>query len=200
MFADKYVEQIKSGRIVLFDQYFADLAAGTLPQVAFVEPGVAREAYDANDEHPPAVMQIGQRWAAEVIDALMKSSSWERSAMFITYDEHGGLYDHVVPPPACAPDAASAEFDNLGIRVPFMVVSPYAKKHHVSHRVYDHTSIVRFVEARFVMPALTGRDANAEAPWDMFDFANPPHVTPPAFALPEVDADKLAACAAIFEP
>lgn len=200
MFADKYVEQIKSGRIVLFDEYFADLAAGTLPQVAFVEPGVAREAYDANDEHPPAIMQIGQRWAAEVIDALMKSQHWERSALFLTYDEHGGLYDHVAPPPACAPDAMSADFDHLGIRVPFMVVSPYAKRHHVSHRVYDHTSIVRFVEARFVMPALTGRDANAEAPWDMFDFANPPNLTTPAFALPEVDAGKLAACAAIFEP
>jgi phospholipase C len=109
------------------------------------------------------------------------------------------LYDHVVPPEACPPDMLSSQFNTYGIRVPLLVVSPYAKRHHVSHRIYDHTSIVRFVEARFVMPALTHRDANAEAPWDMFDFANPTP-EPPAFALPEPNPQKLADCQAIFEP
>jgi phospholipase C len=82
-----------------------------------------------------------------------------------------------------------------------MVVSPYAKKHYVDHNTYDHTSIVRFIEARFQMPALTNRDANAEAPWEMFDFDNAPHAAPPTLAMsPAVDQAKLDACKAIFEP
>lgn len=189
------------------EDYFKDAAAGTLPQVAFVDPGIGREGVASNDEHPPAVAQIGQSFAADVIDALTKSPLWERSALFLTYDEHGGLYDHVPPPKACAPDEspvqigpndAQGKFDDLGVRVPMMVVSPYAKKHFVGHRTYDHTSIVRFIEARFVMPALTARDANAEAPWEMFDFENPPHKTPPDILKPVIDQAKLDACKVVF--
>ena len=125
--------------------------------------------------------------------------------MFITYDEHGGLYDHVVPPKACPPgdrptDATTAEiFASYGVRVPFFVVSPFAKKGYVSHRTYDHTSIVRFVESRFVLPALTARDANAEAPWDVFDFEHPP--TPNAPNVPDQPIDEaiVSACKAVFE-
>lgn len=92
------------------------------------------------------------------------------------------------------------DFDELGVRVPMMVVSPWARKHFVGHRTYDHTSIVRFIQARFVIPALTNRDANAEAPWEMFDFSAPQHATPPAVTLPpEVDAAKREACELIFD-
>jgi phospholipase C len=66
--------------------------------------------------------------------------------------------------------------------------------------VYDHTSIVRFVEARFVMPALTNRDANAEAPWEMFDFTAAPHVEPPAVTMPPIDQSQIDKCKAIFDP
>jgi phospholipase C len=200
---DKLFEFHAKGRIVNIEEYFTDAANGTLPQVAFVEPGIGRESHEANDEHPPAIMQFGQKFVAEVVDALTKSPHWARSALFLTYDEHGGLYDHVAPPPACAPDDQVSEggfaFDQLGVRVPFIVVSPYAKKHHVSHRVYDHASIVRFLEARFVMPAMTGRDANAEAPFDMFDFDAPAFLEPPAITIPPVDPNVLASCKAIFE-
>lgn len=190
------------------DDYFADAAAGTLPQFAFIDPNIGREAVDNDDEHPPAMAPLGERLVATVVDALTKSPSWEKSALFLTYDEHGGLYDHVVPPKACPPDDLPLKvkpgdpevgFDQLGVRVPMMLISPYAKKHFVSHRVYDHTSIVRFVEARFVMPALSNRDANAEAPWEMFDFDSPPHLAPPAVAIPEVDPAKVEACKAVFE-
>jgi phospholipase C len=192
------------------DEFFADAAAGTLPQVAFVDPELAGDTWDANDEHPPAMAQFGERFAAEVVQAMTKSPSWSRSAMFLTYDEHGGLYDHVVPPAACPPDDrpsvyngdefTDVGFDQLGIRVPMMVISPYAKKHFVGHRTYDHTSIARFIQARFVIPALTNRDANAEAPWEMFDFAAPPHATPPEIPMPpEVDPAKRAACESIFD-
>ncbi|MRG95911.1 phospholipase C [Polyangium spumosum] len=211
VFVEKYLEYSKDEHehYVPIDNYFHDLETGNLPQVVFVDPGIAREGYAQNDEHPPAIAMLGEQFTATVVDALAKSSAWPRSALFITYDEHGGLYDHVVPPKACPPDDiapdlkegdTAAGFDTLGVRVPLIVVSPYAKKHFVDHRTYDHTSIVRFIEARFQMPALTNRDANAEAPWEMFDFENPPHVDPPAVTIPTVAQDKLDACQAIFEP
>lgn len=190
------------------DDYFADAAAGTLPQFAFVDPNIGREGPDNDDEHPPAMAQVGEQLVASVISALTQSPAWEKSALFLTYDEHGGLFDHVVPPPACPPDDSPVKlqpgdpdvpFDQLGIRVPMMVISPYAKKHFVSHHVYDHTSIVRFVEAKFVMPALSNRDANAEAPWEMFDFDAAPHKSPPTITIPELDQAKVSACKAIFE-
>jgi phospholipase C len=206
MFASKISQY--SQNFAEIPQYFADAAAGKLPQVAFVDPGMALDGVAGNDEHPPALAQAGQKFTAEVIDALTRSPVWSRSALFLTYDEHGGLYDHVVPPKACPPDDTAAvlepgeaegAFDELGVRVPMMVVSPYAKKHFVGHRTYDHTSIIRFIQARFRIPALTGRDANAEAPWEMFDFENPPHMTPPTIQIPTIDAAKLQACKAVFE-
>ncbi len=196
----------RATNVVPIDQYYADAAAGTLPQVAFVDPGIGREGYQQNDEHPPAIMEVGQNWIGKIVDALTKSPQWKRSAMFITYDEHGGFYDHVVPPKACPPDdrvdpkaSPAVGFDQLGIRVPLMVVSPYVKKGFVSHEVYDHTSITRFLEARFTLPALSGRDANARIPMDMFDFASPPNATPPAIPIPPVDQAKLDACKALCD-
>ncbi len=212
IFIDKYLKlkQELEGRFLPITEYFADAAAGTLPSVAFVDPGIAREGYDQNDEHPPAIPMLGEQFVATAIEALTKSPQWDKSAFFLTYDEHGGFYDHVVPPPACPPDDLTpklkpgdtdAKFDSLGVRVPFVVVSPYAKKHYVDHRTYDHTSIVRFIEARFQIPAMTNRDANAEAPWEMFDFENPPHAIPPTLTMPPaLDQSKLDACKAIFDP
>jgi phospholipase C len=189
-------------------EFFTDAAAGKLPQVVFVDPDIGHEGVGANDEHPPAVMQVGQKLIGQVVDAVVKSPTWKSTAMFLTYDEHGGLYDHVVPPPACVPDDVAPElgtetpgtFDQYGVRVPMMILSPYAKAHYVGHKLYDHTSISRFIEARFEMPAMTRRDANAEAPWDMFDFA---HRRDEAFGSPPevtVDQDKLNGCLAIFGP
>lgn len=197
-------EYISEGHIVPIEQFAEDAAAGELPSVAFVDPdGTSSPDIHHSDEHPPAVMQIGQRWVSEIVHALATGPQWERSAMFITYDEHGGLYDHVEPPKACPPDEKWEEetvrFDRYGIRVPFMVVSPYAKRGYVSHDVYDHTSILRFIESRFVIPALTARDANARAPWDVFDFESPPNAQAPTVPLPEIDQAKLEACNEIWD-
>ena len=116
----------------------------------------------------------------------MHSPNWKSSALFVTWDEHGGFYDHVNPPHACPPDDyppvqyvdkvltnMPGAFDHYGPRVPLFVVSPYAKRGFVSHRVTDHTSILRFVETRFNLPALTNRDANADPLFDVFDFDHP---------------------------
>jgi phospholipase C len=215
MFIDRYSYYLGGDdggdRIKVFTKdFFADAAAGKLPEVAFLDPNLGHEAPGSNDEHPPSVMHVGQQWLAQVVDAIAKSPNWASTAIFITYDEHGGLYDHVVPPAACPPDDYPAElgptdtkaaFDQLGPRVPLVVISPYAKKKYVGHHVYDHTSIVRFIEARFVLPAMTARDANAEAPWDLFDFEKPPNKTPPSSVpMPTVDDAKIAACVAQLPP
>jgi phospholipase C len=170
------------------DDLHRDLAAGTLPAVTIVEPNYVGDGGDRVDEHPPGIPMQGERYVERIVRSLMASPLWPRSALFIVYDEHGGFADHVAPPPACEPDdlgpringqPAAGRFDRYGVRVPFMVVSPYARRHFVSHRTFDHGSILRFIEARFGLPALTRRDANANLPTDLFDFANPPFMTPP---------------------
>jgi phospholipase C len=168
------------------DGYFEDAKKNTLPAYVWVESSYGGP--DATDEHPPADIELGQELVSRVIDALMKSKAWAHSALFIMYDEPGGFFDHVPPPPACPPDQIEpllekrhlrARFDRLGMRVPFIVVSPFAKAHYVSHQVLSHTSVLRMVEARFGLPALSARDANSDVPYDLFDFEHPPFLVPP---------------------
>jgi phospholipase C len=184
--------------IAPMSQYFADLNNGTLPQVAEIEP-----ASDAGeDEHPsdydnsPENIQSGEVHAAQIINALMSSSAWSSSALLMTYDEWGGIYDHVPPPPAVSPDGITpvdlqpgdvwtqstgptCDVVYTGYRVPLIVVSPYAKKNYVSHTVADYTAILKFIETRFNLPALTQRDAAQMDMTEFFDFNNPPWMTPP---------------------
>jgi phospholipase C len=200
-----YVKNIS--HVQPFEQFAADAQAGTLPQVAFVE-GSDLKGGVSPDEDPPGDPQVGQAMVKSVIDAVMASPSWPSSAVFLTYDEQGGFYDHVPPPPACTPDDFAPEldtggfqagFDQLGLRVPLIVVSPYAKRGYVSHVVTDHTSILRFVEARFGLPALTHRDANAIPPFDMFDFSHADTSIP---QLPDavIDPTQQAACTMQYPP
>ncbi len=173
-------------RLASIDQLHADLAAGTLPPVSYVDPAFA--GANQSDEHPPANIQVGQAFVRDIVEAVMASPLWDRTVLIITYDEHGGFYDHVPPPEACPPGDYPPElepgddpgdFDRYGFRVPLVVVSPYSRAGYVSDRVTDHGSILRFVETRFLMPALTARDANAWPLMDMFDFDAPPFMTPP---------------------
>jgi phospholipase C len=192
---------------------FADFTtaaqAGTLPSVSLIDPDILDEGYDGNDEHPPAVMQVGEAWVASVVSSLIASPQWPHMAIFLLYDEHGGLYDHVTPPSACKPDSiepiltapdgsAYGGFDEYGVRLPFVAISPYAKQHYVGHLVYDHTSVLRFIEARFGLPALTKRDANALVPWDVFDFTQAPNLTPPAVPAVPVNQNLIQQCETIF--
>ncbi|MGH7297072.1 MAG: phospholipase C [Polyangiaceae bacterium] len=191
--------------------YLSQAAAGTLPQVAFVDAVFGHDDSTQIDEHPPADIQFGQQFVSQVVQALLASPQWKTSALFFTYDEHGGYYDHVPPPPACKPDAiepilpagdaTGGHFDRYGVRVPMVLVSPFARPGFVSHAVYDHTSITRFIEAKFRLPALTARDANASPLMEMFDFANPAFVTPPALApAPDPTAAGIADCVGTFGP
>jgi phospholipase C len=169
----------------------ADIANNTLPDVSFV---MGDEVSEDSDEGPADLPQIGGQLVEQIIRNLFASPAWKDTAVFITYDENGGLADHVPAAPACEPDGLTpyqtsssssatypvpGAFNTTGFRVPFIVISPYAKAHYASHVVHDHTSITRFIEARFGLPAMTGRDANATPPYEMFDFQNPPFMTPP---------------------
>jgi phospholipase C len=179
--------------------FYTDAAAGALPQVAFIDPIFFGDESNQNDEHPPNNVQVGQTFVAGVVQAMFQSPNWPDSALFILYDEHGGFYDHVPPPPACVPDAIPpnllpgdvvAAFDRYGIRVPFVAVSPFARKRYRSHVVTDQTSVLRFIETRFDLPALTNRDANADPLLSLFDFAAPPFMTPPKLPEATIDPDR----------
>jgi len=197
--------------LVTFANFLSDAAAGTLPQVSFVDAAMGLAGRPELDEHPPANIQQGEQFAAQVVEALLNSPNWPRTALFITYDEHGGFYDHVPPPSACAPDDIApmldptdpssdfpASFDRYGFRVPLLVVSPYARPGFVSHTIYDHTSILRFIETRFDLPALTRRDANANPVLDVFDFSHPALLNPPTLPQVSVDPERLQQCRTDF--
>jgi phospholipase C len=171
--------------------YFSDLQNGTLPQVVMIEPAFS----GGRDEHPGTGNNIQQGVAesASYINALMSSSAWQSSAFIVTFDEAGGLYDHVpsptnvpnpdgIPPQDLftgTPQDQPGDFTRTGFRVPLLVVSPFARKHYVSHSVTDGTAILHLIEARFGLPQLTKRDAWAIDMTEFFDFVNPPWMTPP---------------------
>ena len=123
-------------------EYLNDLHRDRLPQVSFIIPSYAR----GWDEHPPADVSIGMGIQEELISALRESSAWDSSAYIITYDEHGGYFDHVTPPPLDA--------FGLGVRIPTWIVSPWAKAGHIEPATYDLTSILKFIERVYGLPTL----------------------------------------------
>jgi phospholipase C len=201
------------GRTVRFSNqdFLNAAAAGTIPSVAYVDPSVGLDDGKPtnNDQHPPSDVQIGSAWIQSIVNAVMASPQWPHTALFITWDENGGEYDHLPPAAACAPDSTAPQlngsdvgtvgtFAQYGFRVPLMVVSPYAKRGYVSHNVYDHTSIARFIEAKFKIPAMTARDANADPLMDLFDFTSPPNLTVPTLTPPIEDDAGLSYCIANY--
>jgi phospholipase C len=199
----------KRNPVAKFAAFQAAAKAGKLPSVSFVDPPLALVGSGAEaDEHPPGDIQIGQKLVSDVVQAVLTSPQWSSTALFITHDEHGGFYDHVPPPSACAPDdikpvlvngeTADGGFDLEGVRVVLIAVSPYARKGFVGKKTYDHTSITRFIETRFNLPALTKRDANADPLTDLFDFKNPPFTTAPSIPPATIDQAGYDYCTANF--
>jgi phospholipase C len=141
-------------------QFLTDAQSGHLPAVSWlVPPG-------EYSEHPPNSVCEGENWAVRVLNAVMKGPDWESTVVFVTWDDFGGFYDHLAPP--------QVDQFGLGPRVPLLIISPYAKAGYVSHTVYDHTSVLKFVETRYSLPALTTRDATADNMLDSFDFTHGP--------------------------
>ncbi len=142
-------------------RFFKDVSAGKLPAVSWVTPTCA------NSDHASCDSNHGPHWVASLVNAVGKSQYWKSTAIFVFWDDYGGWYDHVPPP--------LEDYDGLGVRVPLIVVSAYAKQGHVSHVQYEHGSILRFIEDQFGLARLAATDARANSPEkDCFDFSKPP--------------------------
>jgi phospholipase C len=178
--------------VVPLSQYFTDVQNGTLPQVAYIETGIEVNGTSSTsvDEHPLNNVQRGAQFAARIINALMTSPSWKDSVLIQTFDEGGGLYDHVPPIPVPSPDGIApimpptnqpGDFTLTGFRVPLIVISPFSKKNFVSHTPMDSTAALKLLETRFHLSNLTQRDASMPDMTEFFDFttATGPWATPP---------------------
>jgi phospholipase C len=170
-----------------FDHFLDDCAKGTLPPVSYVDPRfIDEETGTSNDDHPHSDIRNGEVFMNTVYTAVTTSPQWKHTVLVFTYDEWGGFFEHVAPPPAPIPAASAAAGDRdglLGFRVPCVVVSPYAPRGVVSHTPFDHTSILRFIEWRWNLDPLTVRDATAANLAEALDFARPDR-SAPLYAIP----------------
>ena len=151
-----------------FADFQSDAAGGTLPQYSFLEPSWGSTG---NSQHPNYDVALGEAFIQQVYEALRGGPGWDQTLLIITYDEHGGLYDHVAPPTnAVAPDNSVGEFGfdfpRFGLRVPAVLVSPLIAPGTIfsapaGATPIDHTSVLKTIELRWGLPALTARDAAA---------------------------------------
>jgi phospholipase C len=157
------------------ETWFAQAAAGQLPAFSYLDPFfLGEDQGGSNDDHPHADILRGQSLVSRVADALVNSPQWKNSALVITYDEWGGFFDHVRPP--MLPDdkpVGGMDHGQAGFRVPAFVLSPFARRGAIEHRVYDHTSMLKMVEWRFGLKPLAPRDTAARNMATALDFANP---------------------------
>jgi len=181
-----YFNEIKalkgSPDIKLSGCFDTDVAAGNLPNVSWLyAPGSPTEL----SEHPPASVKQGMQWTADRVSIIAKSTYWATTAIFITWDDWGGWYDHVEPAlkdtwkgggPAHGPSYTNTQF-SYGPRVGCLVVSPYSKRG-ISKTFHSHVSIVKFCETAFGLPALNARDAASDDMADCFDFKQTPLAPP----------------------
>lgn len=171
---------------------------GYRPRYVFIEPDYgdvlfgARDFRGGNSQHPLGDVTSGERLVKTVYEAIRNSPHWEHSVLVITYDEHGGFYDHVSPPPAVPPgDQISFPhnnhhdftFDRLGVRVPAVVISPLIPRGTIDHTVYDHSSVLATVARLFGLRPLTHRDAAAHDLLHLLTLPEPRRDTPTT--LPE---------------
>ncbi len=175
------------GNVRNIQEYYNILASPNadqmLPQVVFIE----RASSTGYDEHPGNNVQTGSVRAANAINALLTSAAWPDSVFILTWDEGGGLFDHVgpilvtppdnLPPQDLGPHDQQGLFNVTGFRIPMVVVSPWVKPQTVVHLQTDYTSILKLIEERFNVPALTQRDATTQDMADptngFFDFSSP---------------------------
>jgi len=157
---DRFLDDPKlASHIVDLSEYFVDLENGTLPAVAYIAPSGA-------SEHPPGSIRSGQKFVKSLIQGLMRSSSWDKSAFLLLYDDWGGWYDHVVPP--------QVDANGYGMRVPGILVSPYARRGYIDSTELDFTSVPKFIEENWNLEPLAARDASANSFISAFDFSQPP--------------------------
>lgn len=179
LYGQKYLPISRS-----IEQFYVDAAAGQLPSYSYLDPGFGGEGQGtSNDDHPHADIRRGQALVGQVVHALMASPQWSRTLFVLTYDEWGGFFDHVRPPrfPDDVTDTtpgAPNDHGQAGFRVPTVLFGPYARRGCVGHNAYDHSSILKMVEWRFGLPALTKRDAAARNLAETLQFSRPDFSVP----------------------
>jgi phospholipase C len=160
-------------------QFYSDAAAGTLPNVAFVDPELSDDV--TNSYHPPGDIRNAEAFLSRVYKAVTTGPGWKNSLLILTFDEWGGFFDHVVPPTAPIPQLERdiGNTDGLrGFRIPTVLVSPFVKRKSVSSKLYDHASVLRLIETRWNLAPLTERDAGANNLMDEVDLFLPVTAAP----------------------
>ena len=148
-------------KVVSDDDFLADLANGDLPAVSWLIPDVEVS------EHPAAAsMCVGENWTVEIVNAIMRSPEWRRTAIVITWDDFGGFYDHVPPP--------HVDLFGFGPRVPMLLISPWARQGYIASDTLEFSSVLKMIEAIWGLPSLTRRDARASDMLNLFDFEAEP--------------------------
>jgi phospholipase C len=133
---DTVREDRQRGNIEPLSRFFTAARSGTLPKVSWIMPN------DKNSEHPPGLISVGQSYVTGLINAIMRSPDWKSTAIFLAWDDWGGFYDHVVPP--------QVDAQGYGLRVPGMVISPYAKRGYVDHQTLSFDAYLKFIEDDFL--------------------------------------------------
>jgi phospholipase C len=142
-------------------KFITDVRAGQLANFTWITPECAES------DHIECGGGYGPSWVSAVVNTVGESKFWSSTAIFVQWDDWGGFYDHVAPP--------FEDYDGVGFRVPLLVISPYAKKNHVSHVQYETASVLRFAEDLYGLPQLAAADTRANSPAaDCFDFSQNP--------------------------
>ena len=160
-------------RLVPGEQFYTDIRNGVLPAVSWFTPN-----FDESD-HPPASVTDGMWHVSRLVNAIMRSRYWADTAIIVVWDDYGGFYDHVLPP--------AVDENGLGLRVPALVISPYARAGFINHNVFDFTSPLKLVERRFGLTPLTSRDQKSNDMLKCFDFTQTP--LPPDLLIKGVPID-----------
>lgn len=150
------IEDLKRPRAGSVQDFFRDAEAGLLPNVSIVEPN-----FTLNDDHPPQDIRLGQSFVSSIYEAVRNSPQWERTLMVVFYDEHGGFYDSVAPGKVQGEELASQGFDQLGFRVPGILIGPLVKRGHVFSEVVDHSSVPALISRTFELGHVNERSALA---------------------------------------
>jgi phospholipase C len=186
LWGSKYVSIGRS-----YAQFLADCQSGDLPEVAFVDPRfLGEEQGTSGDDHPHGDIRAGEFFLYQTYRAITTSPAWSRTVLVVNFDEWGGFFDHV--PPTEAPDV-NPSYRLRGFRTPAVVVSPFASRGYVAHGVYDHTSVLKLIEWRWNLDALSARDRKARNLAEVLDFFTP-NLAAPDYQVPPVVAG--APCAA----
>jgi phospholipase C len=155
--------------------FFRQCKTGRLPAFSYIDPNYTfadagpESGNQGNDDHPHADIRAGESFMSTIYNAVTSSPAWPRTLLIFCFDEWGGFYDHVSPP--AGPDV-KPEYQQRGFRVPVVLVSPFARRRHVAHGTYDHTSILKLLEWRWGLEPLSVRDAQANNLAAALDFSH----------------------------